>query len=380
MTRNLNVLTIGYAKRLFDVQSREFKRLVEYAGLLQSLHVIVFTTKKNGIHDVLTHGNLSIYPTNSHTRIGALIDAFRIGRRILRNRSGDDSWVITSQDPFETSLVGRSLSRSCDVPHHVQLHGDNFSPTPWRFESMLNRIRYRYGLKVLRTSKAVRVASERIKRSLLSHGIREDTITVLPIRPELEAFLREERPKRSSGITFLSLGRLSKEKDILRIVDAFARLVKEGMDARLRIIGEGRELSRIVARVREHNIADRVTFVPWTEDVPHEMAHADIFLLASHHEAYALTLVEALAAGLPIITTDVGCVGELVKDGIHGIVVYEKGIPAYAQAMKKMATDTELRHTCGARGRETGRKLALVPREAYAAAWVTAIGKAVIRV
>ncbi len=231
-----------------------------------------------------------------------------------------------------------------------------------------------FAFVLLKHTHAIRVVSERIKQSLVVRGIHAEKITVLPIRPELEAFLKMEHTVRENPpYTFLYVGRLASEKDIPRIVEAFAVVHKKNPDVRLRIVGEGPEKKRIEKLIQRLGCIGVITIAPWTEDIPREMVQADIFLLASRHEAYALTLIEAMAVGLPIVTTDVGCVGEVMRDGVHGLVVHEEGILPYAQKMEHLMMDTVFRKSCSREGRATGEKLALVTPEEYARTWVRTI-------
>ncbi len=379
MKKKMDLVTIGYAKQALIFGTREQKRLSLYARELGTFHVIVFTKRTDGFLNPVAYGNLMVYPTHSRTRIGMLYDALRIGRKILKDKS-KDTWLISSQDPFETSLVGRLLARMTGVKHHVQVHGDNFGAQAWRRESILNRGRYFFGLYILRTASHIRVVSKRIRDSLVHLGIEDSRITMLPIRPELETFLSSQHfVKNAPPFTFLFIGRLAPEKNISLILESFSKLVSETAfrdRVLLRIVGKGPLESYVRSYCVEHDIGDIISLVPWTEEVETQMASADVFLLASHHEAYALTLIEAMAVGLPIITTDVGCVGEVVKDRVHGIVVYEKTVSAYVAAMEEMLSDSNLRNVYSKNGKDTAKIVASQTVEQYVYAWVQSFEKA----
>jgi glycosyltransferase involved in cell wall biosynthesis len=384
MKKDISLITIGYAKQALISGTREQVRMSQYAEKLTVLHIIVFTKKSDGYTKPVAFGKLMVHPTHSSLRIFMLYDAFMIGRRIIKQSPGS-RWIVSSQDPFETSVVGRMLARILHVAHHVQLHGDNFSNNIWRSESLSNKIRYFFGLHILKTATHIRVVSERIKRSLIECGVQETRIIVLPIRPELESFLQVPYiVRKNEPYTFLFIGRLAPEKNIVRILEAFSMCMRSNHDMpqiRLRIVGKGPEEARLRAYTQKNNIEHLVEFVPWTENVPNEMAKADVFLLASKHEAYALTLIEAMAVGLPIITTDVGCVDEVVKDGIHGIVVYEDTIEAYAVALREMIQDNDdARVRYSEQGRNTARSIAMQSVEMYTNAWIQSLQESSRRV
>ncbi len=373
----MHILTISLGRNILKAGSRERLRMQSYAKHTTSLTIIVLTRTSHGYRDAVHEGNLHIYPTNSRMRLLMLFDAYRIGRESILKQHGEPV-VISAQDPLEIGWLSWLLSLMRHTKLHIQVHGDYFSSNAWVQGSIVRRIR-RFGAYLLiRKVSAVRVVSKRIAQSLEKIGIAEDRITVLPIRPELEVFLKTERSERSvPPYVFLYIGRLAPEKDTLRILHAFTELHKIYPDTCLRMVGDGEERSTIESYINQHHLHDSVTLLPWTENVAEEMASADVFLLASKHEAYALTLIESLAVGTPVITTDVGCVGEVVEDGVHGIVVRDGGIMSYVDAMKRMISDESFRLSCGKAGRTTVRELeASQSSEAYARAWVTAVLRA----
>lgn len=369
----MNILTISLGRNILKKGSREESRMQTYAKESESLHIIVLTRKEHQFSEVVHNANLHIYPTNSSSRIGMLIDAYRIGKKIIA-KSSLDSFVVSAQDPLEIGWLSYFLSRKTGSRLHIQVHGDYFSTDAWVGSSLVRRIRRVIAMFLLKKAPRIRVVSYRIKNSLVDRGILEKKITVLPIRPELEAFLRTTHEFKDVGpYTFLYIGRLAPEKDIPRILKSFALLINEFPQTKLNIIGDGDQREYVTKFIQSKNLTPQITLSPWTENVAEHIAASDVVLLASKHEAYALTLIESLACGVPVITTDVGSVGEVVQDSIHGIVVREGTVDAYAAAMKKMVRDTEFRKACGIHGRRMASQLASTSGEEYARAWVTSV-------
>lgn len=344
-----------------------------YATHLDALHIVILSRKEHGFSGERHEENLHLYPTNSRSRVGMLFDAYRIGKNIRANMRGTENCVVSAQDPFALGLISYLLCLVTHAQFHVQVHGDYFSPH-WGTNPMLRGF-WRIVARFLFTRAIrIRVVSERIKNSLINKGIHKSRITVLPIRPELESFLKSPRFERGGNVlTFLAMSRFSSEKNIPLIVDAFSVLHNEYPNIRLRLVGDGPEKAYVEKYIQNGGAAEAVTILPWTEDAVGEMQKADIFLLASRHEAYGLTLVEAMASGLPIITTDVGCVGELVKNGVHGIVTRVNDRNAYVLAMKRMVTHEDFRSACGRAGRETAEIVARTSAHEYAKAWVASL-------
>lgn len=371
----IRVLTISLARNILTKGSREYERMQLYVQQLSSYHIIILTRTEHHFTNDIHDGNLHIYPTNSTTRIGMLRDAYVIGKKILCERE-DGATVITAQDPLEIGWLSFLLAHKTHTPLHIQVHGDYFSSNAWVGYSPYRYMKRGVARILLAHARGIRVVSVRIAESLVRAGISRSRITVLPIRPEIETFLAHTPPTRVSGaFTFLYVGRLSKEKNIPRILNAFLLLVEKYPNTQMRIVGKGPLEHFARTFIKRKNLINTVTVIPWTEDVPAEMARADIFLLASKHEAYALTLIEALASGVPVVTTDVGCVGELVIDGVHGLVVRERGAQSYMHAMESLMNDGALRSRCAENGKALAQELAKTSATAYATAWVHALKK-----
>lgn len=367
----MNLLTISIGRNILRPESRERARMRLYASELKEMHIVVLTRREHGFREVVHEGNLHLYPTNSRSRAGMLFDAYRIGMTILRERG---AMTISAQDPFFIGLFSLVLARRTGARFHVQVHGDHFGDSHWKEGSSLRPLWRMLARFVIARAARVRVVSERIKRSLTALHVDEARIVVLPIRPELETFLNTAHEVGDHDpFVFLAVSRFAPEKNIPLMIRAFARVHTEHPPTRLRLVGGGSEEGRIRALVHTLGLQDVVMLVPWTEAVEREMERADVFLSTSDHEAYGLTLIEAMAVGLPVVTTDVGCVGEVLVDGLHGIVVPVCDEDAYVKAMERMVTDLPFRRTCSAAGKSTAALLASVTPEAYAKQWVAAL-------
>lgn len=374
----MEVLAISLARQVLLSDSRERARMRSYAKHLEVYHMIVLTRREHGFRVPVREGNLHLYPTNSYSRFFMLVDAYRLSRRILRMHR-DTPIVITAQDPLEVGWLSWILSRMTNVPLHIQLHSDYFSSNAWAKGSVIQKARRFMAMVLLRRVTAIRAVSERIRRSLMQRGINGAYITWLPIRPDIELF--RESPHTFTDIppcTFLYIGRLSPEKNVRRIIDAFALARRTCPHTELRIVGDGIEKVRITKQITELGLGAAIHLCPWTNDAPKEMARADVFLLASLHEAYPLAPIEAMAVGLPIITTDVGHAGEVERDGIEGIIVSDDSTSAYADAMIRMARDTTFRKLCGEHARARALELVQLTQNEYSHAWVKSVEQALL--
>lgn len=366
---SLNLVTIGYAKGALKKNSREFQRFLGYAKELGSLDMVVLTKRQDGLPTYVEADKLRVYGTNSHTRLGSLWRAYRIVSQVI-GKSHRKDFTVSSQDPFETGLVAWLLSKRLKADFHVQVHGDFFGNSYWLTASPLNRWRQRLGQWLIKKANRVRVVSLRIKQSLLELGVESQKIVLLPVGFSLKPFLtvgEERRYKNSSDLHFLYVGRLAPEKNLASLLKAFALIQPQHQNTRLTLVGDGPESLKLRELVGQLDLKETVSFVPWTENVPKVMKEADVLVLTSYHEGFGLVILEAMAAGLPVVTTDVGCVGEFLTNGEEGIVVGTEpqaiaaGLLAYVRHPNRV-------QVYGQKGWNRAKKLDLT-EESYTKQW-----------
>ncbi len=369
----ITVLTIGYGKNTFDAANSERVRLAACARRVKALHMVIFTRMQDGVEDV-RDGNLYLYPTNARTRFGMLIRAYRSGAEILRNRN-DGPWLISTQDPFETGLVGYLLHLRYGVPLQVQEHGDFFGTPWWRKETMLNRVRYLFGVWLVRRASCVRTVSKRAREHLESIGVSRPRVSVLSVATDINLFMQKESVSANEDLRakypqenlfVLGVGRLVRQKRFDLLIKAFAGM--KHPSARLVIIGSGPEEMRLKDIAHSHDVSDRVSFIPWTNHLSVYLQQADIFVLSSAYEGWARIILEAMASGIPSVVTEVGCVGEVFLDAAHGRVVPVGDGDALTAALRELAENPSLRAKYGAAAQEAVRAYA-DHQKPYAEAW-----------
>lgn len=188
-----------------------------------------------------------------------------------------------------------------------------------------------------------------------------DKCTVVPLgidvqrfsqpQPERVASIRERFP----GPRLLFVGRLRYYKGLDYLIQAMREV-----DATLLIVGTGPEAARLERLCRELGVAHKVHFLGDVSDdhLPAYYQAADIFVLPSSHrsEAFGIVLLEAMAAGTPLITTELGTGTSWVnQDGVTGLVVPPRDASALARAIQRMLADESLRRTMAARAQARAR-------------------------
>ncbi|MDZ4683676.1 MAG: GT4 family glycosyltransferase PelF [Planctomycetaceae bacterium] len=150
----------------------------------------------------------------------------------------------------------------------------------------------------------------------------------------------------------IAVARLSAEKDFPTLLRAMALASQQMPDLQLQIVGEGPERTKLESLTRELGLTSRVEFLGERRDVPELLKQAGFFVTASLTEGISLTLLEAMAVGLPVVATDVGGNPEIVEDNITGLLAPAGQPDALAAAMVNMARNSSSWPTMGRAGRD----------------------------
>lgn len=183
-------------------------------------------------------------------------------------------------------------------------------------------------------------------------GVALDKISVLhnSIRPQQPATENEAQTLRSRfGIAndeylVLAVGRLSKEKAHIDLLAAFSHLQESNPDVKTKmmIVGDGPERARLEAAAESLGCKERVIFAGQVSDVRPFYSAADVFALPSHSEGAPNVLLEAMAAKIPIVATEVGGMPEMVEHNQSALLVPANDPPALATAIARALTDKDL--------------------------------------
>jgi len=109
----------------------------------------------------------------------------------------------------------------------------------------------------------------------------------------------------------------------------------------------------VMAQARTPPLAGKVQFLGGRSDIPDLLASADIFFLASHHETFGLVVGEAMAASLPVVTTDVGGIPEVVGEPDAAVMLPVGDLDAFTAAVERLVREADERRALGARGRRS---------------------------
>ena len=312
----MKVLFVSNDPTIFDAMSAARARMRAYAAQVDELHIV---SAANSDAREEQDGNLFLHPIHAWKlfRIRAL--AKRARALVLEHAIE----IVSAQDPFEHGLAALRAVKGTNAKLHLQVHTDFLSPWfirsgNWRSPSVrmpfLNRWRRRIADEVLPAADGIRTVSERVKKSLVErYGSRISEPSVIPVFVDPSVPPPVRFPVRPFSFSLICVGRLEPEKRIEDILAALKLVVAHYPMVGLFIVGEGSERGKLEKMARSLGLTDNVIFLGERADARGLMASAHAFIQASAYEGYSRTLIEAALAKVPIITTDVGIVGEVFK-------------------------------------------------------------------
>jgi L-malate glycosyltransferase len=181
--------------------------------------------------------------------------------------------------------------------------------------------------------------------------------------------------KKPGEVVIGTVAGLRAVKNLPRLVRAFAGMTNKS--ARLVIVGEGPESERIAAEARARGVASRVLMPGFLSEPARWIGHFDIFALSSDSEQFPISLIEAMAAGLPAVATAVGDVPGIVAEDNKPLIVEAADEAAFAAALDSLADQPHLRRAIGAANR--AKAAALYGEDEMIAAYARLYGEAIGR-
>lgn len=203
--------------------------------------------------------------------------------------------VVTVQDPFWRGLFASRVAKRIGAQLNVQVHADIMG------QSFIKRIIARI---VLRRADTIRVVSEKIKKQVEDLGAKAP-ITILPVYVEITKIGAITRRLQSQS-TILWVGRFEEEKNPLAAIEVLMAVRAKNIDAQLIMLGDGAMAETV--RQKAAGVPS-IQLLGWQSPLPY-FETADVVLCTSWYESWGASIVEALAAGVPVVAPDVGVARE----------------------------------------------------------------------
>jgi len=192
-------------------------------------------------------------------------------------------------------------------------------------------------------------------------------VDIVPNGVELDRFRGPRKPRHreefgfsQQDIVLVYAGRLAVEKNLHFLLSSFAGIARTYPQAKLLVVGDGPIKDALIARTRLEGLSDRVCFTGLVsyEEIPDYLAACDVFLTASISEVHPLSVIEAMASGLPILGIQSPGVGDTVEDSKTGLLS-EDNLAEFTAKMARMITEDGLRSEMGQAARLEAEKFAI---------------------
>jgi len=360
----LHVLSLGFTVDLWrpisEATDDTRTRLDEYSRYLASYDVVALGRRRISPSRLELGRNFTAHAACGRSWVGAFASALRIANGILRRKKID---LIQAQDPVLTGVAASILGSRYRIPVNVCVYGANPWDAGWLSERPRRLLQARIARSVLHRAAGIQVDGKTTEASLLQHGIAADRIARKPMIPSIIDRLFELRSDSAlRGVltengrwptVALFVGRLARQKNLSFLLDVLSDLKKRGLAVRLVIVGSGSIESELRSRARDLDVGDRVL---WLGEQPHAnigplMAGSDVIVLPSIYEGFARVLVEAAAAGRPIVCSSVSGADEAVVHGTTGFVCPIGDRSAFVAAITRLVQCPDLANEMGRRAR-----------------------------
>lgn len=172
------------------------------------------------------------------------------------------------------------------------------------------------------------------------------------VEPDVQTVVRKELGLGESEHLVAFIGRLVPQKNPGLFLEMAQAVLRSGLKCGFVLVGDGPLRATLSDQARTLGIQEAVRFTGVRNDVPRILRGVDLVVLTSDWEGLPNVILEALAAGVPAVATNVGGVGELLADGVTGYVVSRRDLSALVNRVIGMLSDRGFRAECGRRGRE----------------------------
>jgi L-malate glycosyltransferase len=220
----------------------------------------------------------------------------------------------------------------------------------------------RYAQWKYRTSRLSRIIciSHKILRVLRTHGIPEEKLTVISSGVDMQKFdkilkssvIRDEFVIPQNHRIVCTVAALTGEKGYPTFLEAAERVIRVYPDVTFVAVGEGKKADMIHKLAMEKQLSEHVRFTGFRKDIGSFLKNSDIFVMASKREGLGTSILDAEAAGLPVIGTDAGGIPEVIRHEENGLIVPRQNPEALAKAIITLLKNDDLRKQYGEKSLE----------------------------
>ena len=249
-------------------------------------------------------------------------------RKILKEEKPDVLVSFMAEPNFRSIIAARKLK----VKTVISVRNDPKKEYPtFLYRFLARRLYKRADGIVFQTDEAMQFFSEKIRK--------KSAVIMNSVDP---VFFNTQKTAEDYCV---AVGRLTAQKNYPMMIKAFRNILEDFPDKKLFIYGEGELKDSIYNLIIEEGVAENIKIAGRTDNVPDVLSRAEVFLMTSDYEGMPNALLEAMAAGVPVICTDCPCGGPkmVIEDGINGFLIGTGDSEALTEKLKIIFSDSELK-------------------------------------
>ena len=337
----MNPVKILYLINSFDGGGAERAMTRIVSTLSQEKYDIRVGALKRGkghIQPVLRRMNVDHFHLNAASMFD--LSVFLKLCHYIRENDVDVIWMSL----FHATIVGRVVGAWMKVP--ILLNWEHSSNLGSPFRILLRRL-------TNHLSDAVIADSSATAKALLNQKLGSNTqLHVVPIAGLDLSNFEQRTYGKNSPVVIGTVANLYGHKGIDILLRVAYEISNIESAVRFIIVGEGPARNELEKQARELEVDDKVEFWGWRDDIPTLLSGFDIYFQPSRWEGMGVAVIEAMAAGLPVVASMVGGHKESIHDGVHGFLVDKDDIKGMTRALLKLIRDPALRKKVGQKGRQ----------------------------
>jgi glycosyltransferase involved in cell wall biosynthesis len=338
--KKIKILIVGTDKGVLDNASTAQTRQIEYFKNFKKSTFLVLGVGKN--NNVEKAGVRFLFVGGKY-KITNFIKSFF---KVYRLCKVDKYDIIYTQDVLYSGIIGFLIAKLFRISFVPQLHGDYLNNPLWikqRFENIfLNKL----GIFFLKHADKIRCVSNRILQQVVcDFGVDRKKVASLPIGIDGAAFNTNNAlswDRREKEILFV--GRLIPEKEPLFFCDIVIPFLRKYQQFKVTIIGEGELQQEVRNKFIAAGLESRLCMPGFLKPLELSLYYkrAFVYIKTAFWEGWGLPMVESSACGLPCISTDTGCAGEVIIHEKNGLIIDSQKSQDFEVALERLVNDSDL--------------------------------------
>jgi len=342
-------------------QTGSIDRHLRYKEDLDYYCIITKTYDESPRSHFSPRSGMDVWPTNSTNRYSFLYDTYQMAGEVIETKNID---AITVQDWRALGVIALLLRKKYGVAVNLQLHNQVFDNPYYAREGLENWVGDKMARFVIPRGDTYWVGTT-TQKERLKRDVPEQRIVQVPFSIPGDEFyeadghrVREDLLREGQSRVVLWVGRMIPQKDLTTLIDSFAQVVKKRNDVVLWLVGDGEQRKKLEEYVSRKEIAESVLFCGYIEyqNIPKYYSACDIVCMSSVYEGTCRTIHEGMAAGKPVVSTNVDGALDAIQEGTTGHIVEKRSPSELTDALQRLLGDEEKCREMGKNAQENHKK------------------------